>query len=766
MTNLFLTYLGISATVGVVVLLILLASPFINRRYAAKWKYFIWIFLAIRLLIPVSGMYHAKNQAPAMGDPAQSNGTMVYEPADVPEVRPRRFIVEIPVGTAGQPAPATDTTAGKKNPTLLDVIIAAWIIGAVVFVSVPLISCLHYKYRITHSGRRVTGGSAYDTLQQAKSRLKIRRKVSLMRFNQAASPMIIGFIRPVMVLPCDEYSEEELGFIVRHELIHLRRGDVYVKLLCVIANALHWFNPLIWIMRREMAVDMELSCDEGVIKGAGFDVKKAYTETLMSSLRRQSSKKSSLTTQFYGGKGTMKKRFSNILGKGGKKNGIAVLIIAVVLATLLGVLVGCTQKAPADDGLGESLADLPDTDSANGEPDVHIDNGASALSDDEMNRLIAEYLRFERYAVYGCMSFTSNDQDSGVWIGDTFVPEIELDGSYLPSSEEGLTTWQEWLDFLNGLFTPETTEEKLKELTGEGKRYMNVDGKLYVLPGGDMGWPYKSPAQAGYKTDGSEGVIEFWREDISEGSEGTYRMTVFRLKLTNSGWRIQTVESYDTYSAIEGYQPILDKPEALDEAAPTTTTTEPAQPVTEATTNAENNEPDVNIAELANEILENLERDYRTTVDILTMHMTEPINLVEGVDQLGNLRDIDGVTYVPMLEDYDTIDEIMEVFRRVYTEEKCDTLYSHYLDTESTGFMKEVDGKLYAMAIGEQGHSFFEQPITSAGQISETEILAKTTVKYDFGDVPYEITLKYENGEWKIDKLVEYMSEEGREMSY
>lgn len=58
MTNLFLTYLGISATVGVVVLLILLASPLINRRYAAKWKYYIWIFLAIRLLIPVSGMYH------------------------------------------------------------------------------------------------------------------------------------------------------------------------------------------------------------------------------------------------------------------------------------------------------------------------------------------------------------------------------------------------------------------------------------------------------------------------------------------------------------------------------------------------------------------------------------------------------------------------------------------------------------------------------------------------------------------------------------
>lgn len=67
MANIFLTYLGISATVGIVVLIILLASPFINRRYAAKWKYYIWIFLAIRLLVPVSGMYHAKSQTSAIG---------------------------------------------------------------------------------------------------------------------------------------------------------------------------------------------------------------------------------------------------------------------------------------------------------------------------------------------------------------------------------------------------------------------------------------------------------------------------------------------------------------------------------------------------------------------------------------------------------------------------------------------------------------------------------------------------------------------------
>ena len=442
----------------------------------------------------------------------------------------------------------------------------------------------------------------------------------------------------------------------------------------------------------------------------------------------------------------MKKRFSNILSKGGKKNGIAVLIFAVVLATLLGVLVGCTQKTPTDDVLDRETLNTD----AESEPAATIDNETSALSDDEMNRLINEYLRFERYTVYDSMSFTSNNPDSGVWIGDTFVPEIGLDGSYYPSSEEGLTTWQEWLDFLNGLFTPEATEEKLEELTGEGKHYMNVDGKLYVLPSGGMGWPYSSPAQAGYKTNGSEGVIEFWREDISEGSEGTYRITVFRLNFTDLGWRIHSVESYDTYSAIEGYQPILDKPSADGE--PTAFVTE-----------VENDEPvvvpvDEETTALANEIMEGLLDDYREAVNILLLDAAKPVSYSNGVDEYGNLV-IDGDEwYIRMQDEYNTPEKVMDVMHSVFTNEKCDAIYLQYF-VESKTF-KMIDGELYC-ADGGMGYSSFNTPFEGAVKISDTEILAKTKIVYD-ADYPYEVTFKYEDGEWKIDKLVE----DGREVNF
>lgn len=87
---------------------------------------------------------------------------------------------------------------------------------------------------------------------------------------------------------------------------------------------------------------MELSCDERVMQGTGYAMRKAYTEALLSTFHRQCAKKTVLSTQFYGGKKIMKKRFKNILTQKEKKNGIAVLICAVLLTLCFGTLVGCT----------------------------------------------------------------------------------------------------------------------------------------------------------------------------------------------------------------------------------------------------------------------------------------------------------------------------------------------------------------------------------------------------------------------------------------
>ena len=384
-TNLFLSVFNISISIGLIIALLLLITPFLNKRYASKWKYWIWIVLTLRLIIPIGwhdGMSidNIQTQTETAATPESKK-----EPSNAPinEASPRRITIEIPTQiTTPIIMPAQKNT---KHLSILDIIAYVWMFGSLLFLSVHLLSYFFYKRQILKKGRVVKDHNILCLLQEQKQELHIKRTVPVMEYSKASSPMILGFSDPVLVLPTEQYRSEEMFFILKHELIHLKRGDIYFKLLFVIANAIHWFNPLIWIMQKEAAVDMELSCDEKVTQGADFATRKAYTETLLSTLHKQTARKTLLTTQFYGGKQIMKKRFKNILGKTRKKNGVVILICATILAVTVGTLVGCsisktnTKDAP-DQSETEDIQPI----------DIQVENApidASSLeSDDHSNQ--------------------------------------------------------------------------------------------------------------------------------------------------------------------------------------------------------------------------------------------------------------------------------------------------------------------------------------------------------------------------------------------
>lgn len=369
MGNIFLSILGISISISLIVIGLLLLTPFLNKRYAAKWKYLIWIFLALRLLIPFNGEIgqYVINRISQLkvetNSESEENDTNNITDISTPY---RRIVVEIPAQmTTPINAPSEKNTAGI---TMLDIVTLVWIIGCLLFMFVHLISYSHYKRQVIKKGRMIKEMRIFSQIFQFKRELHIKRAVCVMEYDEAESPMIIGFIKPILVLPKEQYSSEDLFFILKHELVHLKRGDVYLKLLFVTANAVHWFNPLIWIMQKEAVIDMELSCDEKVTQGTSYALRKAYTETLLSMLHKQCVRKNVLSTQFYGGTKIMKKRFKNILIRTRKKNGISILICAVVLTISLGTLVGCsvtkgnTEKENIENGdaANEDIGNVPE----------------------------------------------------------------------------------------------------------------------------------------------------------------------------------------------------------------------------------------------------------------------------------------------------------------------------------------------------------------------------------------------------------------------
>lgn len=359
MTDLFLSVLGISASVSVLILLLLLLSPLLHRRYAAKWKYLIWCVLAFRLLLPLGG---------AGGDSAadvlrQWKSRILQtaenrEEAEAVRQVPGRVVVEVPPQMT-----KPFNVRAERRITLLDVISLVWAAGSVIYISVNIVSYLYFRRQVLKNGTVVKDVGVLQQLMRCRHELHIRRTVLVMEFSKAPSPMLLGFLKPVLILPEAYYSREEMFFILKHELVHFKRKDTWIKLLFMLATAVHWFNPIVWLMQKEAAVDMELACDERVVQGAGIETRKAYTETLLSTLHRGCARGTFLSTGFYGGKKIMKKRFQDILSKAGKKNGLSILACVVLLAVSAGTLAGCSvvkdraesaaDGAEAEDGTGE-----------------------------------------------------------------------------------------------------------------------------------------------------------------------------------------------------------------------------------------------------------------------------------------------------------------------------------------------------------------------------------------------------------------------------
>ncbi len=463
MTDLFLTVLTVSASVSLIVILVLIVSPLLNRRYAAKWKYLIWIFLALRLLVLFNGAEgrsvmdtvlgwkaHLTEQSGA--DAAAKGAEDEKDGADMAQAEPAPgwIVVELPAQMTTPLAPQAE-----EGVTFLDVTAVIWLAGCVLFMAAHIISYLHYRRRVMKNGKVVKDVFVLQELLRIKRELHVKHTLPVIVFSGAASPMIMGFLKPVLILPEDDYSGEELYFILKHELIHLKRGDIWFKLLFMAAAAVHWFNPLIWLMQKEAVVDMELSCDEKVTQGADFATKKAYTETLLSTLHKGCRQKTVLSTGFYGGKQVMKKRFQNILRKTGKKNGCYVLVCAAVLAVCAGTLAGCSLTK-------ENADEKPDT-------EITEEESGGAAFAEMAGSWIIDFDRTDP-TIWG----------TGISFGDSM--EIENTGafSYYIGIGVGGTGICEERD---GMFTVEVEpyEEHSPEQEILALQYENSDGAEYIV---------------------------------------------------------------------------------------------------------------------------------------------------------------------------------------------------------------------------------------------------------------------------------------------
>lgn len=332
-----------SAVVGAAALILTLLKPLLDRRYSAKWRYGAWLAMAAFLLL-----------APARWESllprAQAEPPVVIE---VPRVEvsfsPQEGVsFQRPASPAlpSRPGGAEAPAKAKAFP-LEKLLLAVWLDGMALFFGWYLVG----TWRLIRRAKRwslppeASTAAFYESLWREMG----LKKAPPLRFSRAVdSPMAAGLFRPCLLLPGEPVEARELAFILRHELTHYRRRDLWYKLLLLAANGMHWFNPLAWLLRREAERDLELTCDDAVVAGRDDEERRAYSEALLSSIHRQKGlSRAALSTHFYGGKEVMMERFRNILGNRGRKWGGLVLAIALLATVAAACALGVK---PSEDG--------------------------------------------------------------------------------------------------------------------------------------------------------------------------------------------------------------------------------------------------------------------------------------------------------------------------------------------------------------------------------------------------------------------------------
>ena len=184
-------------------------------------------------------------------------------------------------------------------------------------------------------------------LEAARRRTGCDREAELYRCSGIHTPMLMGFLHPVILLP-EDIPAGSLEAALAHELTHLKHRDTWYMLLMTLARCVHWFNPLVWLMVRVARRDMELCCDYDLLNGQGEEARRTYGRAILDQMTGRDRGFSGLTTGFSGSKKEVFARFRAMMDTAPKRKGRVVLVLAGAVIVLSGSLVACQSETSPD----------------------------------------------------------------------------------------------------------------------------------------------------------------------------------------------------------------------------------------------------------------------------------------------------------------------------------------------------------------------------------------------------------------------------------
>lgn len=247
--NVFLMSLSGSA----VFLLWGLLSRLAGGRFGARWQYAAMKLVLLFLLIPVGPCLQWLG---GLWPAAEVNAGAVTALPDG----------ELTVAVAGTvPAALPDAPQVVISATAHQVVLLLWGICAAGILVYKCGRFLTFRHMLQKNGLEGPSEEMEAVLHACQGELGMSRPVRLWVSAAAPTPFASGLVHPVIVLPKQECSKQELQYILLHELTHITCGDLWVRWFAMVASAIHWWNPLIYLWNRKLVMYSEESCDERVV---------------------------------------------------------------------------------------------------------------------------------------------------------------------------------------------------------------------------------------------------------------------------------------------------------------------------------------------------------------------------------------------------------------------------------------------------------------------------------------------------------------------
>lgn len=332
--------LSLSLSGSILAVIIFALKPFIKHKLAKSIQYYIWLIVLLRLVLPFSfegsimnnvfygGQTSKEISSPSIVMPMNGTDKSTNEITNSSSILPN---VQENVANGVYNG---DTDHSRYFKDLFNqYALYLWILGVIITLTANLTGYVRFVKYLKQANKP----ASYEETQLLKSLAK-GKNVRLVRNHFISTPLLIGILRPRIIIPDINFNECQLKNILLHEITHLRRFDIGVKWFTMIATSIHWFNPIMYFIKKEINHASELACDEAVIKDFNSSEKQAYGDTLISVVAEHKYPLGVLQATMCEEKRSLKERLIAIMNHNKKSRFVIIFSVVLLGAIIFGAV--------------------------------------------------------------------------------------------------------------------------------------------------------------------------------------------------------------------------------------------------------------------------------------------------------------------------------------------------------------------------------------------------------------------------------------------